>query len=199
LIIYKKIEIRMRPSRVFRWIVRLFLLVLTLSMTVVSLLGGMSAALILGDPNNIRVPSGTIQYNFNITDVNSMYLRVPFNITNAGYFDLTNLKIDFKISMIYDHVNLTTPGVNTTTSVLIFDKSINFPTILHGMSYNGLFNASSGDGFIVSNFPNATTQIDWTRSPVAEFYSNFSLSASYSLDLISFKVNAFNISVGYLY
>ena len=186
----------MRPSRVFRWIVRLFLLVLTLTMTVVSVLGGMSAALILGDPNNIKIPSGPIQSNFDITDVNSMYLRVPFNITNAGYFDLTNLKIDFKISMVYDHVNLTTPGVNTTTSVLIFDKSINFPPILHGTSYDGLFNASSGDGFIGSNFPNAT-EIDWTRSPIAEFYSNFSLSASYSLDLISFKVNAYNISVGY--
>jgi hypothetical protein len=188
----------MRPSRVFRWIVRLFLLVLTLSMTIVSVLGGMSAALILGDPNNIKIPSGPIQSNFDITDVNSMYLRVPFNITNAGYFDLTNLKIDFKVSMVYDHVNLTTPGVNTTTSALIFDKSMSFPTIFYGTSYNGLFNASSGDGFIPSNFPNATTEIDWTRTPHAvEFYSNFSLSASYSLDLISFKVEAFNVSVGY--
>jgi len=189
----------MRPSRVFRWIVRLFLLVLTLTMTVVSVLGGMSAALILGDPNNIKIPSGPIQSNFDITDVNSMYLRVPFNITNAGYFDLTNLKIDFKISMVYDHVNLTMPGVNTTTSALIFDKSINFPTIFHRTSFNGLFNASSGDGFIPSNFPNATTEIDWTKTPYAvEFYSNFSVSASYSLDLISFKLDAFNISVGHL-
>ncbi len=189
----------MRPSRVFRWIVRLFLLVLTLSMTIVSALGAMSAALILGDPNNIKIPSGPIQSNFTITDVNSMYLRVPFNITNAGYFDLTNLKIDFKVLMVYDHVNLTTPGVNTTTSALIFDKSINFPTILHKTSYNGLFNASSGDGFIVSNFPNATIDIDWTKTPYpVEFYSNFSLSASYSLDLISFKVDAFNVSVGHL-
>lgn len=189
----------MRPSRIFRWIVRLFLLVLTLSMTVVSVLGGMSAALILGDNNNIKIPSGPIQSNFDITDVNSMYLRVPFNITNAGYFDLTNLKIDFKVSMVYDHVNLTTPGVNTTTSALIFDKSINFPSILHGKSLNGLFNASSGDGFIISNFPNATIDIDWTKTPYAvEFYSNFSLSASYSLDLISFKVSAYNISVGHL-
>jgi hypothetical protein len=189
----------MRPSRVFRWIVRLFLLVLTLSMTVVSVLGGMSAALILGNPDNIQIRPDLAQFSHNITDVNSMYLRVPFNITNAGYFDLTNLKIDFKMSMVYDHVNLTGPGVNTTTSALIFDKSVNFPTILHGMSYNGLFETSNGDGFIASNFPNVTTDIDWTKTPYpVEFYSNFSLSASYSLDLISFKLNAYNMSVGYL-
>jgi hypothetical protein len=190
----------MRPSRVFRWIVRLFLLVFTLSMTIVSVLGGMSAAIILGNPNNITIPSGPIQANFNIANVSSMYLRVPFNITNGGYFDLTNFKIDFKVSMVYDHVNLTTPGVNTTTSALIFDKSIQFPDILHGKSYNGLFDASSGDGFIASNFPNVTTDIDLTRTPhVAEFFANFSLSASYSLDLLSFKVNAYNISVGYFH
>ena len=188
----------MRPSRVFRWIVRLFLLVLTLSMTIVSTLGALSAVLILEDPNNIQVPSGPIESNFDITDLSSMYLRVPFNITNAGYYDLTNLNIEFQISMVYDHVNLTLPGVNTTTSVLIFEKSISFPTIIHGTTYNGLFNAASGDGFLPSNFPNATTEIDWTKTPyVAEFYANFSLSASYSLDLISFSVNAFNYSVGH--
>ena len=190
----------MRPSRVFRWIVRLFILVLTLSMTIVTVLGGMSAAFILGDPRNIQIRTDLIQANFDLTNVNSMYLRVPFNITNAGYFNLTNLKLDFKISMIYDHVNLTTPGVNTTTSALIFDKSIKFPTILHRTTYNGLFNASSGDGFIVSNFPNVTTDIDLYRTPHAgEFFANFSLSASYSLDLISFKVDAYNISVGYFH
>ena len=168
----------MRPSRVFRWIVRLFILVLTLSMTIVTVLGGMSAAFILGDPRNIQIRTDLIQANFN----------------------LTNLKLDFKISMIYDHVNLTTPGVNTTTSALIFDKSIKFPTILHRTTYNGLFNASSGDGFIVSNFPNVTTDIDLYRTPHAgEFFANFSLSASYSLDLISFKVDAYNISVGYFH
>lgn len=189
----------MRPSRVFRWIVRIFLLVLTLSMTTVSALGGLSAALILEDPNNIQIPSGVIDYNFNITDINSMYIEVPFEITNAGYYDLTNLNIEFQISMVYDHVNLTLPGVNTTTSVLIFEKSISFPTIIHRTTYSGLFNASSGDGFLPSNFPNATTEIDWTKTPyVAEFYADFSLSASYSLDLISFSVDAFNYSVGHI-
>lgn len=189
----------MRPSRIFRWIVRLFLLVLTLSMTVVSILGGMSAALILGDPNNIQIPSGAIDSNFNITDLDSMYLSFPFEIRNEGYFDLTNLNLEFKVSMVYDHVNLTLPGVNTTTSVLIFEKSITFPTILHKTTYNGLFSASSGDGFLASNFPDVITDIDWTRTPHAvDFYANFSLSASYSLDLISFSVDAYNISAGYL-
>ena len=188
----------MRPSRVFRWIVRLFLLVLTLSMTVVSTLGGLSAALILGDPNNIQIPSGVIEFNYNSTDLSSTYLRVPFQITNAGYYDLTNLNLDFQVSMLYDHINYTIPGESTTRSVLIFDKLVSFPTIFHGTTYDGLFNASDGDGFLVSNFPDMT-DVDMTKTPHAiEFYSNFSLSASYSLDLISFSVDAYNISVGYI-
>jgi len=167
-------------------------------MTVVSTLGGLSAALILGDPNNIQIPSGPIDSNFDITDLSSMYLRVPFEITNAGYYDLTNFNLEFKVSMVYDHVNFTLPGVNTTRHVLIFDKSITFPDIIHQTTYIGLFDASSGDGFLAYNFPNVTTDIDWTKTPYpVEFYSNFSLSASYSLDLITFSVEAYNLSVGY--
>jgi hypothetical protein len=167
-------------------------------MTVVSILGGWSAFLILGDMNNLQVPSGPINTNFDITDPDNMYIEVPFNITNAGYFDLTFLRIQFKIAMVYDHINLTTPGENVTTSALIFDKSIDFPDIRQGTTYSGIFNASSGDGFLSDNFPNATTEIDWYRTPYAiEFYSNFTVSASYSLNLISFSVDTYNVSVGH--
>ncbi len=189
----------MRISRVFRWSVRIFLLILTLSLTGVSILGSMSAFAILENPDNVNVPSGPISANLNISDVNSMYLQVPFNVSNVGFFDLTNLKIEFSIAMIYDHVNLTGTGENVTTSTNIFNKAINFPPIPHGQSYNGLFNAASGDGFLPANFPNITTEIDWYKTPHAiEFYADFIFSASYSLDLISFTVKLFNITVGHL-
>lgn len=189
----------MRISRVFRWVVRIFLLVLTLSLTGVSILGGMSAVAILGDPNNVNIPSGPINANLNISDVNTMYLQVPFNITNVGFFDLTNLRIEFSITMIYDHVNLTGTGENVTTSTNVFNKASKFPPIPNGQTYNGLFNAASGDGFLPINFPNATTEIDWNRMPYAiEFYANIIFSASYSLDLISFSIELYNISVGHL-
>ncbi|MHA1197588.1 MAG: hypothetical protein ACTSSM_16040 [Promethearchaeota archaeon] len=62
----------MRPSRVFRWIVRIFLLILTTCMSVVSFLGSYSAVLILSTPGNINVPSGPIQANLNITNPSGM-------------------------------------------------------------------------------------------------------------------------------
>ncbi|MCJ7650717.1 MAG: hypothetical protein MUP85_19070 [Candidatus Lokiarchaeota archaeon] len=189
----------MRFSRVFRWVVRIFILVLTLSLTGVSILGGMSAVAILGDPNNVNIPSGPINANLNISDVNTMYLQVPFNVTNVGFFALTNLRIEFSVRMIYDHVNLTGTGENITSSAIVFNKANPFPSIPIGQTYDGLFSASSGDGFLPINFPNATTEIDLYRTPHAiEFYADFIFSASYSLDLISFSVKLFNISVGYL-
>lgn len=189
----------MRISRVFRWSVRIFLLVLTLSLTGVSILGSMSAVSILGNEDNVNIPSGPIDANLNISNVNEMYFRVPFNVTNVGFFDLTNLRIEFSVTMVYDHVNLTGIGENITSSAIVFNKATVFPPIPNGQTYNGLFNASSGDGFLPINFPNATTEIDWYRTPYAvEFYADFIVSASYSLDLISFSVELFNISVGNL-
>lgn len=188
----------MRFSRVFRWVVRIFILVLTIPLTGVSILGSMSAIAILENPDNINVPSGPIDANLDLSDLNSMYIHVPFNVTNVGFFDLTNLRIEFNIRSIYDHINLTGTGENITTSALVFNKVIDFPTIPNGQTYNGLFNASNGDGFLPANFPNATTEIDWYRTPYAlEFYADFIFSASYSLDLISFSVYLYNISVGH--
>ena len=70
-----------RYSRVFRWVVRGFLLVFTLSLSAVSFLGGYSAMTIL-DPkvHNVNIPDGKITANFNITDPSGMYINVPFNI-----------------------------------------------------------------------------------------------------------------------
>ena len=187
----------MRFSRVFRWVLRIFLLVLTLSLTGVSVLGSISAMNILSNPDNIRVPSGPISANLDISDVNTMSIQVPFNVSNVGFFYLTNLRIEFTINMIYDHVNLTGTGENITTNTMVFNKATTFPSVPSGQTYNGLFNAAGGDGFLPANFPNGTTEIDWNRSPhVLEFYADFTISASYSLDLISFSVDLYNISVG---
>ncbi|MBY9021571.1 MAG: hypothetical protein KGD67_10950, partial [Candidatus Lokiarchaeota archaeon] len=96
-----------RPSRVFRWVVRLFLLVFTLSLSAVGFLGGFSAVTILNpDSYNINVPDGPVTANLNITTPGSMYINLPFNITNAGVYDLTNIEISFQVSMTYGNTLL---------------------------------------------------------------------------------------------
>ncbi|MFX0060137.1 MAG: hypothetical protein ACFE8J_17710 [Candidatus Heimdallarchaeota archaeon] len=184
---------KMRPSRVFRWIVRMFLFLLTLSMTVVSILGCLSAVMILGNMNeNIKIPAGPPSANFDITNPSSMNITIPFNITNAGYFDLTSLIIDVKISMTFG--NASTP-TNETTNAVVFDKAQIFPNIIRGQTYSGVFFGNSSD-FIEANFPNATTEIDWFRTPALEFSGNFTLSAYYSLDLIAFTFGINNVTLG---
>ena len=82
---------------------------------------------------------------------------------------------------------------------MVFNKATVFPPVPNGQIYVSSFNALNGDGFLPTNFPNATTEIDWLKSPHAvEFLADFSISASYSLSLISFSVQLYNISVGYL-
>ena len=181
---------KMRPSRIFRWIVRIFLGLLTLSMTIVSLLGGYSAFMILGDPNNIKIPSGPISANFNITDPSGMSIIIPFNLTNAGYFDLTNLQINIKIDLTFGNLSL-----GATSKVNIFDHTQTFPPIIRGQTYSGLFNGT-GTNFIEENFPNVTTEVDLARVPVFEFHGNFTISAYYSLDLLAFAIGINNVTLG---
>ena len=184
-----------RPSRVFRWVVRGFLLVFTLSLSAVSLLGGFSAMTIF-DPNvnNVNIPDGDITANFDITNPSGMYINVPFNISNSGVYDLTNIQLSFQVAMTYGDAS--TP-LNETTTVIIFDKEQFFGTIAQGVTLKTNLTGSGSDGFIIANLPDPFTEVDWTRTPYAlEFYANLTFSASYSLNLYTFTVKIINFPAG---
>ena len=181
----------MRYSRLFRWIVRGFLLVFTLSLSAVSLLGGFSAMTIF-DPtvNNVNVPDGDITVNFDINNPSGMFINVPFNISNSGVYDLTKIRLSFQVAMTYG--NASTP-LNDTTTVKIFDKEQSFDTIVPGYTLIANLTGTVSD---FANLPNPSTEVDWTRTPNAlEFYANLTFSASYSLDLYTFTVNIINLNL----
>ena len=157
----------MRPARIFRWAVRIFVLFLTASMSIVSILGGLSAVNILSNSKNVQIPYGSIN-DYNITS-DTPYITVPFCINNTGYFDLSNLKVGFSIEM-----------KNDTTSTTLYDDKQSFGTI----SYGTLF---------IDNFNATFTKPDPIINP--EFYANISVSASYSIDLISFSANIYNVNI----
>ncbi len=185
----------MRPSRIFRWIVRLFLLVFTLSLTGVSLLGGFSAVTILDpDSYNVNIPDGPIVANFDITNKSAMSISIPFNITNVGVYDLDEITIGFQIGMIYGNASTL---LNETTNVKIFDKTQNYGSVLHGDVLKDIFSGLGSDGFIFANIP-ALIEIDRFRNPDLEFHANFTFSAMYSLRLYKFTVNLINYSLGVL-
>ena len=185
----------MRPSRIFRWIVRIFLLVFTLSLSAVSLLGGFSAVTILNpDSYSINIPDGTPSFNFNISVPANMQIVVPFNISNAGVYELGDVSLIFGIWMTYgDKTNF-----NQTTIVKIFEKAVNYGNIAPAAVLKSNFNGTGSDGFILSNIPDPDTEVDKTRLPHdLEFYANFTFSSSYSLNLYTFSVNIINQTIGY--
>ena len=185
-----------RYARLFRWVVRGFLLVFTLSLSAVSLLGGYSAMTIF-DPSvqNINVPDGEITANFDINNPSGMFINVPFNISNPGVYNLTDIQLTIQVTMIYG--NALTP-LNETTAVRIFYKEEFFGTIANGETLKSELTGSISDGFIIANLPDPSTEIDWYRTPYAlEFFVSLTFSASYSLNLYSFSVNIINFPAGH--
>ncbi|MFX1317281.1 MAG: hypothetical protein ACFE9T_15570 [Promethearchaeota archaeon] len=186
----------MRPSRVFRWIVRIFILILTLSVTFVSFLGGLSAVLILSNPDNIGIDTDNAEFNLDYNETTGVVYNInftlPFNVTNAGFFNLEDLKISFQIGLEYSHVNLTGTGVNISQTIKIFDKTSSFPTIKKDKTLYGNYTGNFTD---FGSFPNIN-DIDLTRIPIFNFYANFTMSLTYSLGLHSLILGVYNISIG---
>jgi hypothetical protein len=183
----------MRPSRIFRWVIRLFLLVFTLALSGVSLLGGFSAVTILDpDSYNVNIPDGPIVVNFDITNKPNMSISVPFNITNVGVYDLDEIILSFQIGMLFAN---TSKPLNATSNVRIFDKTVNYGAVAHGQVLKDSFSGLGSDGFIFSNIPDLS-EVDTTKTPDLRFHANFTFSAKYSLQLYEFTVNLINYSLG---
>jgi hypothetical protein len=176
----------MRPSRVFRLIVRGFLLVFTLSLSAVSLLGGWSAVTILNPgSDDINIPDGPIIVNFNISG-SSMEITVPFNISNGGVYELSDIFLKFQVGMTFGNTSTLN---NDTTTVQIFDTPVSYGSVLPGQTLKANY---SGSGSL------PLTEVDWFRLPYAlEFHANLTFRASYSLNLYTFTVNIINFSLGH--
>lgn len=190
----------MRPSRVFRWIIRILILVLTLSVTAVSFLGGMSAILILSNQDNIGIDHDNADFNLDYNEttgvINNINFTLPFNVTNAGFFDLEDLKLGFQIGLEYAHINLTGTGENISQTVKIFDKISSFPTIKKGKTLYGNYTGVYSDfAPFLGSLPNIA-DIDLTRVPIFNFYANFTISLTYSLGLHYITLGINNITVG---
>ncbi|MEE9377579.1 MAG: hypothetical protein V3V33_06040 [Candidatus Lokiarchaeia archaeon] len=190
----------MRPSRVFRIIFRIFIFLLTISITLVSILGGLSAVLILTTPDTIEVDTDNADFDLQINTttfvIEDFNFTLPFNLTNTGYFDLENLNLTINLEMNYNHVDYPTPGVNTTRQVQIFTKSEIFGTIPKGTKGTFTFTGDLSN-FNIGVLPNFTTEVDWYRGPPAiEFYANLIISLDYSIGLHAITIGILDLQVG---
>jgi len=189
----------MRPSRVFRLLVRIFILFLTISVTAVSILGGLSAVMILSNQDNFGIDTDNAEFNLDINNstliIENVNFSLPFNITNAGYFDLENFQLNIQLGLNYSQIDGGGPGVNETRIVRILDRTQNFGDIPKGLTGNFTF-FGANSSFLHSSFPDPLTDIDWTRSPPLEFYANFTISLDYSVGMHSISITVINIKIG---
>jgi len=183
---------------------RIFIALLTLSVTIVSILGGISAVTILTNQDNIGINPSNADFNINYNYTSGVLLDAnftqPFNITNAGFFDIENFHLHVELALNYSHINYTrgvdypTPGVNGTRTVKIFEKSQNFGNVLKGstgkFNFTGLFS-----DFLTGNFPNITDIDIFKPPPLFEFYANFTINLDYSLGMHSVTINVRNLNV----
>ncbi|MFX1327591.1 MAG: hypothetical protein ACFE91_05535 [Promethearchaeota archaeon] len=187
----------MRPSRVFRLIFRIFIFLLTISVTVVAFLGLLSAMDILQDPDNIGIDTDNAEFNIqfnNVTyDIDNINFTLPFNLTNVGYFDLENLRLKIDMAMNYTEVDYPSPGVNETRVRNIFSKTQLFGNIAIDMTGNYVF---SGDFADFENLP-LGSEVDWFAGPPhIRFYANLTISLDYSIGMHSITIGILDLSIG---
>jgi hypothetical protein len=128
--------------------------------------------------------------------IENVNFSIPFNITNAGYFDLENLQLEVVLGLNYSLIDGGGPGVNETRIVKILERTQNFGDISKGSTGNFVF-VGDNSSFLHVNFPDPITEIDWTRGPPPlEFYANFTISLDYSIGMHSLSITVINIFVG---
>jgi len=185
----------MRSERIFRLIVRMFLFILASSMSLVSFLGGYSAALIFTNEENIQID---IDYEGNPFDLDptDFEIDIEFEINNLGYFDLEDLEIELKLNIVYDWKNKTGNGVNVSTEVNIYEDEKSFATIPAGERKKFKISIDYED-FKYINFTEIYDNADLTRDPVFDFIAEeLKISAKYSLGLISFEAEIEDMDLG---
>lgn len=186
----------MRPERIFRLMVRIFLFILASSMSLVSFLGGYSAALILTNEENIDID---VDYEGNpFLNLNTFEIDIEFEINNLGYFDLEDLEVDLKLDLVFDWINKTGDGKNVTTALRLYEGEKKFATIPAGEEKKFKISIDIEDLKLTAiDFLNISKIADLTRTPVFDFEADrLKISAKYSLGLISFKAEIKNMKLG---
>lgn len=182
----------MRPSRVFRLIIRILLMVLTVSMSLVSFLGSYSALLILSNPENIVIPDGDLEINLDATHPDEMNITIPYQFKNVGYFDLEDMKVSIKIYFNYANKS----NDNKTVKIEILNKNIKFDTIKAEEKEKDEIFIDSDDFKNLDEITNAIPFIDAAADPQTWYTMDMKLSAYYSMRLLYFYVELEDLDVG---
>ncbi|MHA1268457.1 MAG: hypothetical protein ACTSPY_01600 [Candidatus Helarchaeota archaeon] len=109
-----------------RLIVKLFLIFITLCLTLVSIISGVSIGLLFSSPDNIYLDMNNMAISMNNT---KMEIGIPYAINNLGFYDINNMRIYYNISAFNstDRFHLTEGEslVGSFPARIIINSSIN--------------------------------------------------------------------------
>ncbi len=178
----------MRTARIVRIILSFFIYLFSITMSLTSILAGVSAIQILTVPGNIALPSGPVYTNIDLSLKSQENYRTElnFSITNSGYFDLTDVSVD--LTIIATYLDADTKKNKTIT---LFSKTISYPDIGYGETFEGEFNSEPGD-FNYDEIPELA-EMDLSQTP--EFYADCEFTCKYGVQLYGITVVIENIEL----
>ncbi|MFX1343494.1 MAG: hypothetical protein ACFFAI_00190 [Promethearchaeota archaeon] len=157
----------------------------------VSILGGLSAVMILSNRDNLQIDLDNADFNIsvNITtfQIENINFSLPFKVNNTGYFDIENLELELDLYLNYSSI----AAGNNTVAIKILNKTQALGDIPRGEIGDFVF-FGDNSSFNYLAFP-PMSDINPFRLPhILEFYANITVSLDYSLGLHSLAITLEN-------
>ena len=160
---------------VFKLLVKILLVFLSVCLTIVSLISGISVGLIFSSPDNVYLDIDSTYMDFNGYNLS---LGVPYSINNMGFYNLNNMEFNCNIS-----------AFNESGSFYVGQGSAPMGSFPAQTETDDNFNMT----IIMSESVNMTLWNLWNIS----LNLDVRLSGLYALDLISFTFGfTYNYSIG---
>lgn len=130
---FKKIRYwkELNKSRKISCLMSIFLIIAGLIISAVNILAYLSIESI---SYNVIIPNDEPELKLNISNMESNYLKVPYKISNEGYFDIIDIKMKVKIDYLYSN-NDSNKEIRRT----VFSKKANLVSIKPGDELTGVF------------------------------------------------------------
>lgn len=168
----------------------IFLIVSIIISQIIMVISSLAISSSVQTINEIYIPAGLVNINFDTQQQDDMILQIPYQINNHGFFDLTQLKVRINLELIYfdnsTQMNSTLNIFNKDYSLAVCKGGCVFYGILEG--YYDDYNISALDLFF-----------DWyDNSEPADWFwvlADFLFSAKYYFELIIFELFMLNILI----
>ncbi len=160
--------------RITRTVLKVIILFIQISLTLVSALGTLSSFLITSSPHNIYVDTPII----NTVSNSTIDVTVPFGINNTGLYDFTNMSLDvtLKFYNISEDPNTILKHLGGNNSPITIEAGENYYDVTT-LAFTGVDTTDVGNPAL------------WEITLI------INITSFYSLDLILFTINL-NIPVG---